>query len=86
LPKTDTNRNEYKSIQAGLNYAENTHAIFSQKISPAKITKGTYRNINGNNGLPALGIDKPPAEKAKLNPVVPVGSYPLITPRHPNNS
>jgi len=64
-----------KVLKAGFNYAVNTHAIFAQKIAPAEITKGRYRNINGNQAT-AWGL-MAAAEKANL-PLF-CGSYP-ITP------
>ena len=62
-------------IKAGFNYAENTHALPSYRVEPAKIENGLYRNINGNKAT-AWGLIAA-AEKANL-PLF-CGSYP-ITP------
>ena len=63
-------------LRAGYNYAETVeHMTPSYKISPAKIDKGTYRNINGNLAT-AWGLIAA-AEKANLELFC--GSYP-ITP------
>ena len=65
-----------KVLRAGYNYAETVeHMTPSYKVSPAKIDKGTYRNINGNLAT-AWGLIAA-AEKAKLELFC--GSYP-ITP------
>ena len=65
-----------KVLHAGYNYAETMeHMTPSYKVSPAKIEKGTYRNINGNIAT-AWGFVAA-AEKANLNLFC--GSYP-ITP------
>jgi len=63
-------------LRAGYNYAETVeHMTPSYKVSPAKIEKGTYRNINGNLAT-AWGFIAA-AEKANLELFC--GSYP-ITP------
>jgi 2-oxoglutarate ferredoxin oxidoreductase subunit alpha len=63
-------------LRAGFNYAETVeHMTPSYKVSPAKINKGTYRNINGNLAT-AWGLIAA-AEKANLELFC--GSYP-ITP------
>lgn len=63
-------------LQAGYNYAETIEAMTpSYTVSPAKIEKGTYRNVNGNQAT-AWGL-LAAAEKAGLKLFV--GSYP-ITP------
>lgn len=63
-------------LRAGYNYAETMeHMTPSFKVSPAKIKKGTYRNINGNIAT-AWGLIAA-AEKAGLELFC--GSYP-ITP------
>ncbi|MGL4364744.1 MAG: 2-oxoacid:acceptor oxidoreductase subunit alpha [Bacteroidales bacterium] len=63
-------------LKGGYNYAANTHVFANTyKISPAKLNKGTYRNINGNVAT-AWGLIAA-AEKAEL-PLF-CGSYP-ITP------
>ena len=64
-----------KVLKAGYYYAETIEALSPYNISPAKIKKGRYRNINGNTAI-AWGV-LAAAEKAGLN--VYVGSYP-ITP------
>ncbi len=63
-------------LRAGYNYAETMeHMAPSYKVSPAKIEKGTYRNISGNIAT-AWGFIAA-AEKAELELFC--GSYP-ITP------
>lgn len=63
-------------LRAGYNYAETMeHMTPSYKVSPAKIEKGTYRNISGNIAT-AWGLIAA-AEKANLELFC--GSYP-ITP------
>jgi len=63
-------------LRAGYNYAETVeHMAPSYKVSPAKIEKGTYRNISGNIAT-AWGFIAA-AEKANLELFC--GSYP-ITP------
>lgn len=63
-------------LRAGYNYAETMeHLTPSYKVSPAKIEKGTYRNISGNIAT-AWGL-MAAAEKAGLELFC--GSYP-ITP------
>ena len=62
-------------LRAGFNFANTIEALPSYRIEPAKIEKGTYRNINGNVAT-AWGL-LAAAEKAKLNLFI--GSYP-ITP------
>jgi 2-oxoglutarate ferredoxin oxidoreductase subunit alpha len=63
-------------LRAGYNYAETMeHLAPSYKVSPAKIEKGTYRNISGNIAT-AWGL-MAAAEKAGLELFC--GSYP-ITP------
>lgn len=63
-------------LRAGYNYAETMeHMAPSYKVSPAKIEKGTYRNISGNLAT-AWGL-MAAAEKAGLELFC--GSYP-ITP------
>lgn len=65
-----------KVLHAGYNYAETVeHMTPSYKVSPAKIDKGIYRNINGNKAT-AWGFIAA-AEKASLELFC--GSYP-ITP------
>lgn len=64
------------ALRAGYYYAETIEALSPvYKILPAKIPKGTYRNINGNTAT-AWGF-LAAAEKAGLN--IFIGSYP-ITP------
>jgi len=64
------------ALRAGYYYAETIEALRPViKIQPARITAGTYRNINGNTAT-AWGF-LAAAEKAGLN--IFVGSYP-ITP------
>ncbi|MFP4469451.1 MAG: 2-oxoacid:acceptor oxidoreductase subunit alpha [Bacteroidota bacterium] len=63
-------------LKAGYYYAETIEALHpSYSVAPAKIEKGTYRNINGNTAT-AWGLIAA-AEKAGLN--LYLGSYP-ITP------
>ncbi|MBT6685370.1 MAG: 2-oxoacid:acceptor oxidoreductase subunit alpha [Bacteroidetes bacterium] len=63
-----------KVLHEGYNYAETTEVLsFSYKISPAKIEKGTYRNINGNTAT-AWGMIAA-SEKAGLQLFC--GSYPI---------
>lgn len=63
-------------LKAGFNYGETIEAMTpSYTVSPAKIDKGTYRNINGNQAT-AWGL-LAAAEKSGLKLFV--GSYP-ITP------
>ena len=64
-----------KVLKAGYYYAETIEALSPYNISRAEITKGRYRNINGNTAV-AWGV-LAAAEKAGLS--VYVGSYP-ITP------
>ncbi|MCF0178153.1 MAG: 2-oxoacid:acceptor oxidoreductase subunit alpha [Bacteroidales bacterium] len=65
-----------KVLFDGYNYASNIHAIANTySVAPAKLEKGTYRNINGNQAT-AWGIIAA-AEKSGLQ--VFCGSYP-ITP------
>mgnify|MGYP006283382567 CR=1 FL=1 len=65
-----------KVLNAGYNYAETVqHMTPTFEVSPAKIEKGTYRNIAGNQAT-AWGLVAA-AEKSKLNLFC--GSYP-ITP------
>ena len=65
-----------KVLRAGYHYAENIQAFTNSfKVRPADISKGTYRNINGNTAT-AWGL-LAGAEKAGLNLFL--GSYP-ITP------
>jgi len=63
------------ALHAGYNYAENLQYMPSFRVSPAKIEKGKYRNLNGNLAT-AWGLIAA-AEKAKLQLFC--GSYP-ITP------
>jgi 2-oxoglutarate ferredoxin oxidoreductase subunit alpha len=64
------------ALRAGYYYAETIEALTPvYKVSPAKIEKGTYRNICGNAAA-AMGFIAA-AEKAGLN--IFIGSYP-ITP------
>ena len=64
------------ALKAGYHYAETIEALSrTYQIAPAKIEKGTYRNISGNLAT-AWGLIAG-AEKAKLNLFL--GSYP-ITP------
>lgn len=64
------------ALRAGYYYAETIEALVPvYKVSPAKIEKGTYRNINGNQAA-AMGFIAA-AEKAGLDLFI--GSYP-ITP------
>jgi len=64
------------ALKAGYNYAGNTHSFANTyNIAPAKLEKGTYRSINGNQAT-AWGL-LAAAEKAGL-PLF-CGSYP-ITP------
>lgn len=64
------------ALKAGRNYAETTeHTISTYKIPAAKIEKGTYRQINGNQAT-AWGFLRA-AEAANLDLFL--GSYP-ITP------
>jgi len=63
-------------LKAGFNYAETIEALTrNYKVAPAKIDKGTYRNISGNVAT-AWGL-LAAAEKAGLQLFI--GSYP-ITP------
>ncbi|MBN2669962.1 MAG: 2-oxoacid:acceptor oxidoreductase subunit alpha [Bacteroidales bacterium] len=64
-----------KVLQAGYDYASNVHALPSYRVEPAKIEKGKYRSISGNQAT-AWGL-LAAAEKANL-PLF-CGSYP-ITP------
>lgn len=65
-----------KVLRAGYYYAETIEALTpSYRVSPASITSGTYRNINGNQAT-AWGF-LAAAEKADLKLFI--GSYP-ITP------
>ena len=64
------------ALRAGYNYCEATEAFqVSYEIPPAKLTPGTYRNLNGNQAL-AIGFVAA-SQKAGL-PLF-LGSYP-ITP------
>jgi 2-oxoglutarate ferredoxin oxidoreductase subunit alpha len=64
------------ALRAGYYYAETIEALTPvYKVSPAKIEKGTYRNISGNTAA-AMGFIAA-AERAGLNLFI--GSYP-ITP------
>ncbi len=63
------------ALRAGFNYAVNIHLMPSYRVHLANISKGTYRNISGNQAT-AWGL-LAAAEKAKL-PFF-LGSYP-ITP------
>lgn len=63
------------ALRAGFNYAVTVHLMPSFRVHPAKIEKGIYRNINGNQAT-AWGLIAA-AEKAGL-PFF-LGSYP-ITP------
>jgi len=62
-------------LRAGFNFAVTVHLMPSYRVHPAKIEKGTYRNISGNQAT-AWGL-LAAAEKAEL-PFF-LGSYP-ITP------
>ncbi len=62
-------------LREGFLYAENVHVLPSFHIAPAKITPGTYRNINGNTAT-AWGLL---AASEKVNLPLFLGSYP-ITP------
>ncbi|MBE9466849.1 MAG: 2-oxoacid:acceptor oxidoreductase subunit alpha [Bacteroidetes bacterium] len=62
-------------LEAGLNYAETIQAVERHIIAPAKIEKGTYRNINGNLAT-SWGFL---AASEKSNLELFIGSYP-ITP------
>jgi len=62
-------------LRAGFNFANTIEALPSYRVEPAKIDKGTYRNINGNTAT-AWGL-LAAAEKASLELFI--GSYP-ITP------
>jgi len=62
-------------LRAGYNFANTIEALRSYRVEPAKIEKGTYRNINGNVAT-AWGL-LAAAEKANLKLFI--GSYP-ITP------
>ncbi len=62
-------------LRAGYYYAETIEALTPVRINPAPISKGTYRNINGNTAT-AWGL-LAAAEKAGLQLFI--GSYP-ITP------
>lgn len=65
-----------KVLNDGYNYAHNTHAIGNTySIAPAKLEKGTYRSINGNQAT-AWGLI---AASEKSGRPLFVGSYP-ITP------
>lgn len=64
-----------KVLRAGFNYANTIEALPSYRIHPAQISKGTYRNMNGNVAT-AWGLIAA-AEKANMDLFV--GSYP-ITP------
>lgn len=64
------------ALRAGYNYCDATEAFqVSYEIPPAKLTPGTYRNLNGNQAL-AIGFVAA-AQKAGLRLFL--GSYP-ITP------
>jgi 2-oxoglutarate ferredoxin oxidoreductase subunit alpha len=63
------------ALRAGYYYAETIEALVPIRVSPAKIAKGIYRSICGNNAT-AWGLIAA-AEKAKLQLFI--GSYP-ITP------
>ncbi len=62
-------------LRAGANFANTIEALRSYRVNPAKIQKGTYRNISGNVAT-AWGF-MAASEKSKL-PLF-IGSYP-ITP------
>jgi len=62
-------------LRAGFNFANTIEALASYRVEPAKIEKGTYRNINGNIAT-AWGL-LAAAEKSNLDLFI--GSYP-ITP------
>ncbi len=63
-------------LKAGYNYGITTEAAYSRiEVKPAKLPKGTYRNVVGNEGL-AIGLIAA-AQKAGLELFY--GSYP-ITP------
>jgi 2-oxoglutarate ferredoxin oxidoreductase subunit alpha len=65
-----------KVLSAGFNYADTIEALTpTYEVAPAEITKGKYRNMNGNTAT-AWGL-LAAAEKAQL-PLF-IGSYP-ITP------
>jgi len=65
-----------KVLKAGFNFAKTIEALsYNYSVLPAKIKKGTYRNITGNKAT-AWGLIAA-AEKARLNLFC--GSYP-ITP------
>ena len=64
-----------KVLQAGYNYAETIQAISTFSIEPAKLKRGTYRNITGNIAT-AWGL-LAAAERSGLELFL--GSYP-ITP------
>ncbi len=64
-----------KVLRAGYNFADTIEALPSYRVEPAKIEKGTYRNISGNIAT-AWGL-LAAAEKANLQLFI--GSYP-ITP------
>lgn len=65
-----------KALKSGYNYGETAEFFTTRyEVKPAKLEKGTYRNISGNQAV-ALGITAA-AEKAGLNLFL--GSYP-ITP------
>ncbi len=63
------------ALRAGFYYAETIEALVPIRVSPARIAKGTYRNICGNKAT-AWGLIAA-AEKAGLQLFI--GSYP-ITP------
>lgn len=64
-----------KVLRAGFNFANTIEALPSYRVNSAKIEKGLYRNMNGNQAT-AWGL-LAGAEKAKLELFI--GSYP-ITP------
>jgi 2-oxoglutarate/2-oxoacid ferredoxin oxidoreductase subunit alpha len=65
-----------KALQAGFNFGEMTEIFTTRyKVEPAKLPKGTYKNISGNEAL-ALGLL---TASVKSNLPLFLGSYP-ITP------
>lgn len=68
-----------KALNAGYNYAHNTHVFASRyNIAPAKLEKGTYRSINGNQAI-AWGFI---AASEKSGRPLFCGSYPITPATH----
>lgn len=68
-----------KALKAGYNYAHNTHAFASTySVAPAKLEKGIYRSINGNQAT-AWGFI---AASEKSGRPLFCGSYPITPATH----